>query len=523
MLDNKDKLQLDSLGISESELDAQINNFKEGFPFVKLVKPATSGDSILVLDKKKQKYYENYYNTNISNFTVSKFVPASGAASRMFKDLFTFKENFTEQSDFNKFVEENSLQSLDKFFTYIDKFAFYKSLLKRIKAGGINLSELSEQQQKITLVEFLLEEKGLNYANKPKGLLAFHFYFSRYRTAVSEHLVEGARYAVGANREVKIHFTISKEHKQWFEEMVDSKVKKYESEFNVRYTITYSYQLESTNTVAVTPDNKPFRLDNGKILFRPAGHGALIENLNNIKDDIVFIKNIDNVVPDNLKATTIKYKRILGGLLIQIGESIRNHYSRIITKDYTVDTINYIEKVFKENLFIILPEKYYKLDLEGKAMYIKDILVKPVRVCGMVKNEGEPGGGPFIVENDKGEQSLQIVEGAQIDMNNAEQREIVNSATHFNPVDIVCNFTDWTGKSLDIKNNIDANTGFISEKSKDGRVLKAQERPGLWNGAMSDWITIFVEVPIITFNPVKSVNDLLRPEHQSVAALNRLQ
>ena len=427
---------------------------------------------------------------------------------------------FSPSDDFKSFVEKNKLSSVIEFFDGIKHFAFYEELMEVIEESSVDFSILSDNQKYITILEYLLEEKGLNYAKKPKGLLAFHFYHSKYRTAVSEHLVEGARYARSSGRKVNIHFTISEEHREWFEEMVNSKLRKYETDFNVKYNITYSYQLSSTDTIAVSPSNEPFRDENDVILFRPGGHGTLIENLNKIDEDIVFIKNIDNVVPDHLKENTIKYKRIIGGVLLTLNQVVNSYHSRLITGDYHENTIEAIEKFFTEKLAIMIPGEYYNSDLEAKINYIMRILDRPIRVCGMVKNEGEPGGGPFWVEDKTGKVSLQIVESAQIDLNNKKQAEIVNKSTYFNPVDIVCSFKDWSGKSLNLNNFIDEDTGFISEKSKDGRDLKALEKPGLWNGAMSDWTTIFVEVPIITFNPVKTINDLLRPEHQSLAAMN---
>ncbi|MCK5906910.1 MAG: DUF4301 family protein, partial [Flavobacteriales bacterium] len=308
--------------------------------------------------------------------------------------------------------------------------------------------------------------------------------------------------------------------KFWFEELVESKLPKYQRDFNVVYNVTYSYQLHSTDTIAVSPNNKPLRDEYSKLVFRPGGHGALIENLNNLEEDIVFIKNVDNVVPDHFKENTIRYKRIIAGLMLSLKQVINNYHTRLVTGDYHKNTLVAIEDFCNKKLNIILHDDYYKKDIEGKVKYIQRVLNRPLRICGMVKNEGEPGGGPFWVEDEKGKVNLQIVEGSQMDHKNAKQTKIIKGSTHFNPVDIVCTFKDWSGESLDLNKFIDEKTGFISEKSKDGVELKALERPGLWNGAMSDWITIFVEVPAITFNPVKTINDLLRPEHQALMRMN---
>jgi len=517
MLNEKDLKQIEQLGISEQEIKSQLNSFKKGFPFMKLYKAVSPGDGLTVLDISRQKKYEKFYRANKHKYSITKFVPASGAASRMFKDLFTFLNNFDVENDnIDNFIEKNNLSSVKEFFEGLEQFAFYDELMTAIKGVGINYSVLSENKKYVTVLEYLLTHKGLNYGMKPKGLLAFHYYFNRYRTAVSEHLVEGARYAVSAGRKVNVHFTISKEHRMWFEDLVNSKIAKYERDFNVIYNVTYSHQLHSTDTIAVTPDNKPLRDDSGKLIFRPGGHGALIENLNKLEEDIIFIKNIDNVVPDHFKENTIKYKRIIAGLMISLKQIINNYHSRLVTGDYHNNTLISIEKFFKDKLNIVPPASYYKKDIEGKVEYIQQVLNRPLRVCGMVKNEGEPGGGPFWVKDDKGNVNLQIVEGSQMDFNDPEQAKIIKETTYFNPVDIVCTFNDWSGNSLELSKFIDEKTGFISNKSKDGVELKALERPGLWNGAMSDWITVFVEVPIITFNPVKTINDLLRPEHQSL-------
>ena len=521
MLGDKDLKQIKSLGISKDEIEKQLNNFKVGFPYINLIRPASGGDGIAVLESSRQEKYSEFYRKYNPEYSIVKFVPASGAASRMFKDLFTFLNEFdVKNGNIDKFIADNNLSSVSEFFKNIESFAFYKELMNSIMIDGIDVSTLSLNEKYITILDHLLTDKGLNYGKKPKGLLAFHFYRTKYRTAIAEHLVEGARYAVSKGRKVNIHFTISEEHRMWFENIVKSKINKYETDFNVTYNVTYSYQSKSTDTVAVTMDNEPLRDEIGKLVFRPGGHGALIKNLSELDEDIIFIKNIDNVVPDHLKENTIKYKRIIGGVMLSLSKIINKYQTRLVVGDFAEGTIVSIEDFIKEKLNIILPKAYFNLDQSSKVKFIQDVLDRPIRVCGMVKNEGEPGGGPFWVKDADGNESLQIVESAQIDLSNKEQADIVSKSTHFNPVDIVCTLKNWSGAKLDLNNYIDEKAGFISKKSISGLEIKALERPGLWNGAMSNWITVFVEVPIITFNPVKTINDLLRPEHQSLAMMN---
>ena len=349
----------------------------------------------------------------------------------------------------------------------------------------------------------------MDYGQKPKGVLTFHKYEKEFRTAFEEHLYEGAFHSKTIENKVNIHFTISPEHSDLFNAIMESKVQQLENKFKVKFDISFSYQKPSTDMVAVDLNNDLFREPDGSLVFRPGGHGALIENLNDLDADIIFIKNIDNVVPDRLKDVTIEYKKALAGVLLSFQQMIFD-YIEVLTKEGNKDEILFeIEHFIREELCY---------QIEGDNKKDKDtmleILNRPLRVCGMVKNEGEPGGGPFWVKHQEDTTDLQIVESSQIDTNNHEQISILKSSTHFNPVDLVCATKDYKGNKFNLLNYRDSNTGFISKKSKDGRDLKAQELPGLWNGAMANWNTIFVEVPIITFNPVKTVNDLLREEHQ---------
>ena len=406
-----------------------------------------------------------------------KFVPASGAATRMFKELFEFVNDGKRGKGIDTLLEN------------IGKFAFWPELKALLPAGADDR----------TIVSAIVNE-GLGYGRKPKGLVTFHAYPEGARKAVEEHLVEGAVYAA-ANGVAKIHFTVSPEHIEGFQELLAAKVPVYEKRFGIRYDISFSVQKPSTDTIAVNPDNTPFRQDDGTLLFRPAGHGALIENLNEIDADVVFIKNIDNVTTDALRGETIRYKKVLAGILLDLQERAFEYLKALEVGGAELEPIvEFIEK----RLCVKLPGSY-------DSAVLRAVLDRPIRVCGMVRNEGEPGGGPFWVGNPDGTQSLQIAESSQI---SPDDLPLMRSATHFNPVDLVCGMKNSKGVRFDLRRYTDPSTGFISSKSSGGRDLRAQELPGLWNGAMAKWNTVFVDVPITTFSPVKVVQDLLRPQHQ---------
>jgi hypothetical protein len=498
-MNTHDIKQIQHQGQTQEAVERQINNFIHGFPPVHLIQAATvenhgiqrfSTEQIIRLAKDFDLY--------ALHSKIVLFVPASGAASRMFKSLFAFLNDQQEKQD----VE------IQEFIENIRQFAFYENLEDAFKKSGKNIEQASAKDK----IAYLLEKKGLNYGNLPKGLLHFHRYADGNRFAVEEHLVEGANYGKSADNKVFIHFTVSPEHQDDFVKTLKHVTKKYEAVFAVDFKIGFSQQKASTDTIAVNLDNTPFRNADGSLLFRPAGHGALIENLNDIDADIIFIKNIDNVVPDHLKSETILYKKALGGLLICITDEIKRllHILQHHPQKGIEEATTFIEKT----LYLRLSEMFEAWSKSEKVSFLKQFLARPVRICGMVKNEGEPGGGPFFVGDADGNINLQIVESSQIDMKNEQQFAIAKSATHFNPVDLVCGVKDHEGNPFDLRQFVDPKTGFISEKSKDGKPLKAQELPGLWNGAMAKWITLFVETPLITFNPVKTANDLLRKEHQ---------
>ena len=459
----------------------------------------------MLADENAQKTYLAAWDAyKESDKKIVKFVPASGAASRMFKNMFEFlgADYDVPTTDFEK-----------KFFNNIKNFAFYADLdTACVKNNSKGIDALISEGNYKAVVANLLESAGLNYGALPKGLLKFHKYEDGVRTPLEEHLVEGALYAAGKSGEVNVHFTVSTEHRELFAKLVDEKVAQYAAKYGIKYNISFSEQKPSTDTVAADMENKPFR-DNGKLLFRPGGHGALIENLNDLDADIVFIKNIDNVVPDRLKGDTVTYKKLLAGVLVTLQKQAFEYLQLLDSGHYRHDELENIIRFVQQQLHC---RKDDIKDMEDAdlVIYLRKKLNRPMRVCGMVKNVGEPGGGPFLAYNPDGTISLQILESSQIDMNDPEKKAMFEKGTHFNPVDLVCAVRDYKGNKFNLVNYVDKATGFISYKSKGGKELKALELPGLWNGSMSDWSTIFVEVPLSTFNPVKTVNDLLREQHQ---------
>ncbi len=497
--------QLQRLSISTSIVQNQIEKFKNGFPFLPINRPAIIGDGIMQLAEPDLAKFIALYENEIRTKSVVKFVPASGAASRMFKELFSFVESENNSIEDNKYIS--------KFIEHVSSFAFYKLLANSFIKKEKNLNKLLQEKKHVEVINELISTDGLDYGGLPKGLLKFHTYDKEIRTSLEEHFAEGALYAVGTDNMVNLHFTVAPEHQQLFENKVAEVKPIFENKFGVKYNVTYSQQLKSTDTIAVIMDNAPFVEEDGLILFRPAGHGALLENLNSLKVDLVFIKNIDNVVPDRLKETTVRYKKAIGGVLLSVQQKVKNALILLNEKD-TLKSIIDIKNFIEQELNITFNNDFKSYTIAEQTDYLKRILNRPIRVCGMVENTGEPGGGPFYVDNPDGSISLQIGEASQLDLTNEEVNNSLKNASHFNPVDLVCAITDSKGKPFNLLDYRDDDTGFITIKSKNGRDLKAQELPGLWNGAMANWITLFVEVPQITFNPVKTVNDLLREEHQ---------
>ena len=504
MFTKKDLQQISEKGISTETINKQLKHFKTGFPFAEIVAPATIDKGIHKLSDEKIDKFVNLFEEKKDSEKIVKFVPASGVASRMFKALFSF---ITEYDGNKSFFEDKSFNSIYVFFNRLKDFAFYDDL----KNACIN-EHIDINDKYVEVIDSLLNEHGLNYGNLPKGLLKFHRYKNGARTPVEEHIVEAANYA-NSNNKAALHLTVSPEHKKEFQKHVSEVKKFYGKKFNLTIEVDYSVQKSSTDTIAVDMKNEPFRNEDGTLLFRPGGHGALIENLNDIDADIIFVKNIDNVVPDRMKPDTYTYKKVIAGVLIDVRDKIFS-YIKQVQNNPTEDLLSEIKSFFINDLFLTLSSDYEKMNPDEKKNYILQKLNRPLRVCGMVKNEGEPGGGPFFIKHKDNSVSLQIIESAQIDLSSSKYKEIVEKATHFNPVDLVTSVKNYKHERFNLLNFIDDETGFISTKSKDGKELKAQELPGLWNGAMADWNTIFVEVPISTFNPVKTVIDLLRKEHQ---------
>lgn len=501
----KEIQDIENRGLTLADIQNQIQQFKEGFPFLDIKSIAAAHKGINQIDSLSSKKYVSDWEQYLSSGkTVIKFVPASGAASRMFKDLFEFLDS-SEDVPNSEFVRI--------FFKNISQYAFYEDLNRcLIENFDKDIESLLAENKCKEIVRILLTQDGLNYGGLPKGLLKFHRYEKESRTPVEEHMVEGALYAKVSNDQVNIHFTVSPEHHQLFSSLVDAVKDKYGEKFQANFNISFSEQKGKTDTIAVTPDNTPFRED-GHLVFRPGGHGALLENLNDLDADILFIKNIDNTVPDKYKEEEAKYKKMLAGYLVDIQEKIHQYLQTIDSGCYERESLLEILHFLQNELNVKNPETKYLEDAE-LVLYLKNKLNRPIRVCGMVPNIGEPGGGPFFTVNNDGTTSLQVLESSQIDLSDPSKKEMFETGTHFNPVDIVCAVKDYQGKKFDLLEFVDVKTGFISSKSKNGKELKALELPGLWNGSMSDWNTIFIEVPLSTFNPVKTVNDLLRKEHQ---------
>lgn len=495
MFNQKDTQQIEARGATVRQVKQQIEHFKSGFPWMKIVGPATPERGIKVLTPELTAQAEAYYQTAAVHGK-SKFVPASGAASRMFKDMFSGLSALEEGKDLPADAPGAKLAAR------IKDFAFYTPDLFGEPADS--------REYRLETLRKLLKEDGLAYGSKPKGVLKFHRYPEEVRTAIAEHLVEAQQYMRNADGSCNLTVTISPEHRALFEEAVGQVKETYEKRYGVKYNIHFTYQDKATDTLAVDPDNKPFRKADGSLLFRPAGHGALIYNLNEVKDELVSIKNIDNVAHEKLLPVTSRYKQVLMGCALGLRDQIFT-YLRRLDENPSVQLCNEIENFLDRTLCIQIPLAHSE---QERVEMLRAKLNRPIRVCGMVRNEGEPGGGPYVIAGKDGSTSLQILESVQINKDDKGAMQAMSQATHFNPVDLVCCLYNYKGEHFDLLQYVDHEAGFISSKSFEGRELKALELPGLWNGAMSDWNTLFVEVPIETFNPVKVVMDLLRPAHQ---------
>jgi hypothetical protein len=513
---NEHSSEISNLGIETEQIISQLEIFEGASHFVEILKPCKVNDGIFVLDKSKYLDLLRAYQSVSISGRLMKFVPASGAATRMFKDLWSYSNKFDYRSlaDLGRDINNHGdAQSVHEFISNIKNFAFFNQLSTVLLRENIDLGNIRDQDDIIVIIKKIFDNSGLGYSDYPKGAILFHKYFDETRTAFEEHIFEAVELVADQTNQVKIHFTISEEHTDLFKRITEKATGFFKNK-SVRVIITFSHQRKSTNTISVTPENKIFTDRNNRLVFRPAGHGALIENLNEIDADIVLIKNIDNILPSTKNEESIKYKKLLIGYLVLLQRQIFEHLRSLKNKKVNEKLVSEIKKFGTDFLSIQFIDDFETRTIDEKAKYLFDRLNRPLRVCGMVKNEGHPGGGPFWVKDSDGQISIQIVEEAQINKKDKNQSEIFESATHFNPVDMVCAVRDYKGKKFDLKNFVDVSSGLITTKTYDGKTLKALELPGLWNGAMAYWNTAFVEIPASTFNPVKEINDLLKPAHQ---------
>ena len=501
----EDVRQIEDEGLTPDQILSQLEKFRQGTTPVRLLKPCRPGDGIVCLTEEMKQALMAYYDATALELQILKFVPASGAATRMFKDWF----GLLERRDLSPEVE----QALHRFAETIHAYAFRTNLEQTLRAGKIDLDEYLRQGKLKEIMAFILGKDGLNYGNLPKALLIFHQYADKSRTALEEHFVEAAGYARSRGDICRLHFTVSEEFQKAVAGHVGRVIDGYQQQYRTRFQVDFSIQKPSTNTLAVDLENRPFRNDQGRLVFRPAGHGALLYNLNDLDADLVFIKNIDNVSHDRLLPEAIPYKKALAGYLLTLQKQIFSYLNVLSGPDIAVKTIEGIRDYCAKSLQLSLPVHFSDRSPQEQKEILFNLLNRPIRICGMVKNTGEPGGGPFWVADEQGQISRQIIEQFQIDAQDAEQLRHWSASTHFNPVDLVCSIKDFRGRKFDLFRYADQNAVCISVKSEKGRSLKALELPGLWNGAMAHWITIFIEVPMITFNPVKTVEDLLRKEH----------
>jgi len=506
---DKDLEQLANLGISREQVFKQLEIFREGIPFVRLEKAALVSDGIIRCSQADELEYIDNFESSKDGLELLKFVPASGAASRMFKALFNFLEAYDPgEESVQAYIDRTGDSDIKVFVEGLQELPFYAFVEKRIRGNTT-----SRDKEIYLFVEEMLREDKLNFGFYPKGLLPFHNYGSYTVTPFEEHLKEAAAYA-SVDGNARLHFTISEQHGELFNREFNDIKERVSSETNTSFDVGYSFQKPSTDTLAVTPQNKPFRMEDGSLLFRPGGHGALIENLDEQQADIIFIKNIDNVVVPEFSGEVTRSKKVLAGLLLGLQQRAHTYAEMLAGENLNSDRLQEIKTFLQEQLNVRFSENFSSFNLGQQIEILKDKINRPIRVCGMVKNEGEPGGGPFWIRDANGNVSLQIVESAQVDTSDVKQMEIFRESTHFNPVDLVCAVKDHRGQKYPLRNFVDERQGFITAKTMEGKDLKALELPGLWNGGMAFWNTVFVEVPLRTFNPVKTVNDLLKPAHR---------
>jgi hypothetical protein len=503
-------------GISVHEIERQLALFARPPHPVKLVRPCTLGDGIRRIDADEHRACLAAFEAARETGRCLKFVPASGAASRMFAALLRIlnrpgplrREDLRALAAGGDGAARETLRVMEE----MRRLPFRELLRQALAREGLDLAALLTHGDYRPILDALLTPHGLELAQFPKGLLPFHRYEDGPRTAFEEHLVEAAAYARDGAGRCRMHFTVSPEHQDRFQALLDAVRPGYERKYGVRYDVGFSSQKPATDTLAVGLDNQPFRTEDGALVLRPGGHGALLENLNDLQADLVFIKNIDNVTNEDRIEQTVLWKRLLGGYLCLLQQRIFGHRSRLQGADERA--VEAAQRFTVQELGIEVPDAVQAAGTAARRDFLRRALHRPLRVCGMVRNTGEPGGGPFWVRDARGELGVRVVETAEIDTDSEEQRRILGASTHFSPVDLACGLRDAEGRHFVLRQYVDPDAVCISEKSIGGRGLRALEHPGLWNGGMAYWITVFVEVPDATFNPVKTVADLLRPAHQ---------
>ena len=508
MFDNRDIEDIQDLGLDKAQILEQIKLFQQGIPALNVLRPATVGDGIVEFDHDQWRTWAKHYDEKSTSLEIVKFVPASGAATRMFGFLFDFLNTFDPEKDrLNEYLDQPGREAVAKFYSNINEFPFIQLIRQQVRQLYPEFKTWTKEKRFYTLVFVLIQEPGLNYGSLPKGLIPFHRYKKNIRSAFEEQLYEGAFYT-GLQDEVYTHFTFSPEHLDGFKNEFSRVQSRLERQTKKSFHISYSFQKDRTKTIAVDLENKPFRDDQGRLVFRPSGHGALIENLNEVDADIVFIKNIDNVMAQDSVPEMALYKKGLAGVLLDYQSKVHTYLQALSTRP---------EEVSMDELNAFLWKNLGMRTLPETPQQAYDLLYRPIRVCGVVANTGAPGGGPYWIQEQKQGTSLQILEGAQFDKDNKRHMDVLAQATHFNPVDLVCGLRDHRGVPYDLMQYRDVRMSFIARKNHQGRSLKALELPGLWNGAMAKWHTVFVAVPLETFNPVKTVNDLLNKAHRPLS------
>lgn len=505
-------------GLGTDELERQLALLAAPPSSIELDRPCTVGDGVQQLDDTKESTLLAAQASAVASGRATYFVPSSGAASRMFKSLLAVRDRGpVDRATLAAKSDDEEAKAALRFFDGARRFAFAENLARVLAERGLGLDECLEQGAVSPVLDALLEANGLAYPRMPKGLLPFHSYDgNENRTAFDEHLVESFAVAADEAGATRLHFTVSPDHREAFEHRARQSGDSLGGKLGARFDIGFSTQKPSTDTVAVNPDGTPFRGEDGELLFRPGGHGSLIANLADLAEqgvDLLFVKNIDNVVHDDWRAPVVHWRRMLAGRLVVLQDRLFGALRALEEDADRAAAVEDARAVLATELGQSVPgADASDLDRAGAALHAA--LHRPTRVCAVLRAEGDPGGGPFWVRESDGSRSPQIVETAQIDPSAADQRAAQERATHFSPADMVLGVRDHRGRPFDLLRHVDPEAVFIAEKSSGGRPLRALEHPGLWNGGMSKWNTLFVEVPPEIFQPVKALTDLLAPAHQ---------